>query len=105
MSRASFDRLGHRIEREYEAKGYGKKRAEHIGQATAGKVAHRKWAKSGKVPAAVQRQRSCVREGMEGRKFANRHEQQAHFGRVVKDCAAQEAERMRRGAPRRRRGR
>ena len=100
MSQASFDRLERKVAQEYRGKGYSAARAERIGQATAGKVAHRKWAKSGKVPAAVKRQRDCVREGMEGRKFANRHEQQAHFGRVVKDCAAQEAERMRRGARR-----
>lgn len=42
MSRQSFRRLERKVEREYERKGYGKKRAAHIGRATAGKVARLK---------------------------------------------------------------
>jgi hypothetical protein len=34
--------LKYRVQREYEAKGYSKKRAEYIGRATAGKIASEK---------------------------------------------------------------
>lgn len=37
-----FDRLEHKIEREYEKKGYSHEAARHIGFATAGKIAHLK---------------------------------------------------------------
>jgi hypothetical protein len=95
MSQASFDRLEHRIEREYEAKGYSAARAEEIGRATAGKTAHKRWAKNG-LPAEVKRQRSCIKHGLAGRSFDNRREQQSAFVEVVKDCARQERERQRR---------
>lgn len=45
MSRAGFTRLKTRVAREYERKGYSRKRAQHIGRATAGKVAREKRAK------------------------------------------------------------
>lgn len=94
MSRASFDRLDRKITSEYEARGYSKSRAEHIGQATAGRVAHRKWARQG-VPAAVKRQRTCVRRGMEAHRGERGAEHQRSFAAVTRRCAAQE--RRRRG--------
>lgn len=42
MSRAGFSRLANRVTREYEGKGYSRKRAQRIGRATAGKVAREK---------------------------------------------------------------
>ncbi len=37
-----FNKLEHKIEREYEKKGFSHKEAKHIGQATAGKIARMK---------------------------------------------------------------
>lgn len=34
----AFKKLEHEIEREYEKKGFSKKRSEYIGKATAGKI-------------------------------------------------------------------
>jgi hypothetical protein len=45
MSRAGFNKLKNKVTRNYEKKGYSKKRAEYIGRATAGKVAREKKAK------------------------------------------------------------
>jgi hypothetical protein len=39
---SKFGRLSSRITREYERKGYSRKRAKHIGRATAGRIARRK---------------------------------------------------------------
>lgn len=37
---AKFERLKEHVARQYQRKGYGRERAEHIGEAVAGKVAH-----------------------------------------------------------------
>jgi len=42
-----FERLARHVARQYEKKGYSKKRAEYIGKATAGKVFWRKYGKEG----------------------------------------------------------
>jgi len=45
MSKKGFERLDKRITKEYEKKGYPKRKAEYIGRATAGKVAREKRAR------------------------------------------------------------
>ena len=42
MTEKGFKKLDNKIEREYERKGYSKKKAQYIGRATAGKVAREK---------------------------------------------------------------
>lgn len=86
MSRASFDRLDAKITREYEERGYSKSRAERIGRATAGKVAHRKWAKKG-IPAEVRRQRACVRDGMKAHQGETGAQHRRSFAAVTRKCA------------------
>lgn len=39
---SKFSRMSEHVTKEYERKGYGKKRASKIGHATAGKIARRK---------------------------------------------------------------
>ena len=42
MASKKFVKLERHVEREYEEKGYGRKKAEYIGKAVAGKVAREK---------------------------------------------------------------
>jgi hypothetical protein len=45
MTEKGFKKLDKKITREYEKKGYSKKKAQYIGRATAGEVAREKRAK------------------------------------------------------------
>ena len=42
MTSKKFVKLEKHVEREYEERGYGRKKAEYIGKAVAGKVARKK---------------------------------------------------------------
>lgn len=86
MSRASFDRLENRVAAEYRAKGYSAARAERIGRATAGKTAHRKWAKHG-LPKEVRDQRACVRRGLAAASYEGPAQWKRTFGEVTARCA------------------
>ena len=48
MSKATFNKLAGKVEREYEKKGLSKTKAQEIGKATAGKVARAKHRKKGR---------------------------------------------------------
>ena len=95
MSRATFNALERKVATEYRAKGYGAARSERIAQAVAGKTAHRKWAKSG-TPAAVKRQRSCVRDGMRAHRGETGAQHRRSFAEVARRCATK-ARKARRG--------
>ncbi|MGH7239268.1 MAG: hypothetical protein ACREHG_04275 [Candidatus Saccharimonadales bacterium] len=47
MSRKGYKKLSGQVKREYERKGYSPKKANYIGNATAGKVKREKDAKKG----------------------------------------------------------
>jgi hypothetical protein len=49
MTSKKFVKLERHVEHEYEEKGYGRKRAEYIGKAVAGKIARAKKKKLVKV--------------------------------------------------------
>ena len=94
MSMAGFNRLDHEITDQYLAKAYSRAAAEHIGRATAGRVANARHRKYG-VPPKVRRAQSCVSREMKGRKFESREAQQEAFADAVHTCKERERKRVR----------
>ncbi len=88
MASAAFERLRGRVSAEYRGKGFSPARADYIARSVAGQQAHRKWSRTGHVPAEVRRQRSCVAAGMRGRRFGSRAAQRAAFRAIVRRCSA-----------------
>ena len=97
MASKAFVSLEKHVESEYRKRGFTAAHARHIGEAVAGRQAHRKWARTGRIPAVVKRQRSCVASGLRGTHPGSQAAAREALTKRVKHCAAQERARRRRG--------